>query len=92
MRTKLEQDTPLSKFLHFLISLSKFFRGNAKGVDLNRDFPDLFTPKPNDHVYQPETLAVRTWLNKIPFVLSANLHGGAASIAFFGLIIISIRL
>ena len=74
MRVKLE---------HCLISLNhlSIFRGNAKGVDLNRDFPDQFTPKPVDHVYQPETQAVRTWLAKIPFVLSANLHGGAASIS-----------
>lgn len=54
-----------------------FYRGNSKGVDLNRDFPDQFTPKPVNHIYQPETLAVQTWLRKIPFVLSANLHGGA---------------
>jgi len=52
-------------------------RGNANGQDLNRDFPDQFSPKPTNYVFQPETLAVQTWLRKIPFVLSANLHGGA---------------
>ncbi|XP_046604005.1 carboxypeptidase D [Neodiprion virginianus] len=52
-------------------------RSNANGVDLNRDFPDQYTPsKPND-IRQPETVAVMKWIDEIPFVLSANLHGGA---------------
>lgn len=53
------------------------FRGNARGQDLNRDFPDQFTSKPQSYGYQPETKAIQTWLSKIPFILSANLHGGA---------------
>ncbi|KAI1292121.1 Carboxypeptidase M [Halotydeus destructor] len=50
-------------------------RYNSRGYDLNRNFPDYFTKgqKPE----QPETKAVRDWLDRIPFVLSANLHGGA---------------
>ena len=53
-------------------------RENANGFDLNRNFPDFFAPnnyKSKDE--QPETRAVRAWIDKIPFVLSANLHGGA---------------
>lgn len=68
-------------------------RANLQGIDLNRDFPDLdkvafksgdlgehhlvseesFT----DHVFQPETRAVINWIMTMPFVLSANLHGGS---------------
>lgn len=53
-------------------------RGNANGFDLNRNFPDFFAAKdynPKDE--QPETRAIRRWIDLIPFVLSANLHGGA---------------
>lgn len=53
-------------------------RGNANGFDLNRNFPDFFALgnyNPDDE--QPETRAIRLWLDRIPFVLSANLHGGA---------------
>lgn len=53
-------------------------RANANGYDLNRNFPDFFKPENyNPKVEQPETRAIRLWLDKIPFVLSANLHGGA---------------
>ncbi|XP_022916494.1 carboxypeptidase D-like isoform X2 [Onthophagus taurus] len=50
-------------------------RYNARGFDLNRNFPDYF--KQNDRRTQPETVAVKEWLSKIQFVLSGNLHGGA---------------
>lgn len=53
-------------------------RGNANGVDLNRNFPDFFAANNYDpQKEQPETRAVRLWIDQIPFVLSANLHGGA---------------
>lgn len=53
-------------------------RANANGFDLNRNFPDFFAAsKYNPDEEQPETAAVRLWIDKIPFVLSANLHGGA---------------
>ncbi|KAI5642610.1 zinc carboxypeptidase domain-containing protein [Phthorimaea operculella] len=58
-------------------------RNNAKGVDLNRDFPDQFDKnRSNDLEYlfsgrQPETTALMKWVMKKQFVLSGNLHGGA---------------
>ncbi|XP_031624726.1 carboxypeptidase D-like isoform X3 [Contarinia nasturtii] len=50
-------------------------RYNARGFDLNRNFPDYF--KPNTKREQPETDAVKEWISKIQFVLSGSLHGGA---------------
>ncbi|KAJ3607438.1 hypothetical protein NHX12_024489 [Muraenolepis orangiensis] len=44
-------------------------RGNAREIDLNRNFPDLNV--------EPETMAVIKWMQNYNFVLSANLHGGA---------------
>ncbi|KPJ13021.1 Carboxypeptidase D [Papilio machaon] len=58
-------------------------RNNAKGVDLNRDFPDQFDRnRSNDDAYlfggrQPETAAIIRWVLSKQFVLSGNLHGGA---------------
>jgi len=56
-------------------------RINAAGIDLNRDFPDrLDNPivqKLKSSRRQPETVAVMEWILRNPFVLSANLHGGA---------------
>lgn len=51
------------------------FRANARGFDLNRNFPDYF--KPNQRREQPETEAVKEWISKIQFVLSGSFHGGA---------------
>ena len=50
-------------------------RTNARGVDLNRNFPSFFH-RPQ-HSPELETKAIMQWLNDIPFVLSANLHGGS---------------
>lgn len=50
-------------------------RYNARGFDLNRNFPDYF--KQNNKKSQPETEAVKEWVSKIQFVLSGSLHGGA---------------
>ena len=58
--------------------LTHNYRTNALGVDLNRDFPDIF--KSTDRALselQPETRAVIEWMRNQQFVLSANLHGGA---------------
>ncbi|XP_069767566.1 carboxypeptidase D [Narcine bancroftii] len=50
-------------------------RNNSNNFDLNRNFPDQFFKITDPR--QPETLAVMDWMNEIPFVLSANLHGGS---------------
>lgn len=52
-----------------------YCRYNARGFDLNRNFPDYF--KQNNKRGQPETDAVKEWTSKIQFVLSGGLHGGA---------------
>lgn len=56
-------------------------RGNAAGVDLNRDFPDRLDQHHINQLRsqsrQPETAALAEWILNNPFVLSANFHGGA---------------
>lgn len=54
-------------------------RNNAGGQDLNRDFPDRFETNriQRQSHKQPETAAMMDWILANPFVLSANLHGGA---------------
>lgn len=52
-------------------------RENANGVDLNRNFPDKYGTNRLNRIQEPETQAIMNWTLSIPFVLSANLHGGA---------------
>nr|AMO02547.1 carboxypeptidase M [Tityus serrulatus] len=50
-------------------------RYNARGYDLNRNFPDIF--KTNNKKMQPETMYIKRWIEENNFILSGNLHGGA---------------
>lgn len=50
-------------------------RHNLNGIDLNRNFPDRIFNRTSPE--QPETAAIRKWIDEIQFVLSANIHGGA---------------
>ncbi|XP_044763905.1 carboxypeptidase D [Coccinella septempunctata] len=52
-------------------------RGNAHGVDLNRNFPDQYIVNEFNRVIEPETKNVMDWMLSEHFVLSANLHNGA---------------
>ncbi|CAB0013376.1 unnamed protein product, partial [Nesidiocoris tenuis] len=52
------------------------YRRNANGVDLNRNFPSERYPDDVTTAVQPETQAVMEWMYKVPFLLSAGLHGG----------------
>ena len=52
-------------------------RGNARAMDLNRNFPDRFGwQSQGGGGPEPETAAVMAWSRARRFVLSANLHGG----------------
>ncbi|MDR4987957.1 MAG: M14 family zinc carboxypeptidase [Bacteroidales bacterium] len=49
-------------------------RGNANGVDLNRNYPN---PVSNPwQAQQPETTAMINFTDTINFIMSANMHGG----------------
>lgn len=57
-------------------------RENARGVDLNRNFPDQYDSRPRTE--QPETQLMMDWIRSGDFVLSANLHGGSVVARWVG--------
>ena len=59
-------------------------RANKNGCDLNRNFPDLLNPRTRGRCLKPEkeTKALMKWISSLPFVLSANLHGGTAVVNY----------
>lgn len=54
-------------------------RENARGIDLNRNFPDRFGQSTvhSTGEREAETLAIIAWVQQYSFVLSANIHNGA---------------
>lgn len=58
-------------------------RGNARWVDLNRNFPDFTTDNVNrPDGRQPETQAVMAFQASRKFALSANFHGGTECVNY----------
>uniref|UniRef100_A0A3B4TG20 Carboxypeptidase X, M14 family member 1 n=1 Tax=Seriola dumerili TaxID=41447 RepID=A0A3B4TG20_SERDU len=64
-------------------------RYSFEGIDMNHNFPDLNNimwdaqeKAADPSKVAPETRAVISWMQDIPFVLSANLHGGELVVTY----------
>lgn len=58
-------------------------RGNANGIDLNRNFPDWTVNSPNtSDRAQLENKHVMAWQASRKFALSANFHGGSVCVNY----------
>ncbi len=60
-----------------------FFRYNALGKDLNRNFPDLINPvDDHENFQQPETKAVMDWIHENSFMFSMSYFTGALVVSY----------
>ena len=53
-------------------------RGNANGIDMNRNYPDPAAGQhPDGNAWQPETVVFMNYADSMGFTMSANFHGGS---------------